>query len=93
MSPLASQSAQHCSDKRNFADSGEMCSGVVILGLVHALVLAQEMQDNRPLNLNHVRLANHVPHYHHRICRPRFLTSPEGHCERYCTKTHVWSEY
>ena len=37
-----------CSDERNFADSGKMCSGVVILGLVLALVLAQVMQDNRP---------------------------------------------
>ena len=32
-----------------------MYSGVVILGLVHALVLAQEMQDNTPQHLNHVR--------------------------------------
>ena len=48
MRVLASQCAQHCSDERNFADFGEMYSGVVILGLVLALVLAQEMQDNRP---------------------------------------------
>ena len=37
---VASQCAQQCSDERNFADSGEMCFGIVILGL--ALVLAQE---------------------------------------------------
>ena len=30
-----------------------MCSGVVILGLVLALALAQEMQDNRPQYLIH----------------------------------------
>ena len=42
MSALASQCAQHCSDERNFADSGKMCSGVVTLGLVLALVLLQE---------------------------------------------------
>ena len=34
--------------KYTFADPGKMCSGVVILGLVLALVLAQERQDNRP---------------------------------------------
>ena len=51
---LASQCIQHCSDERNFTDSGEMCSGVVIQGLVHALVLAQDRQDNRPLHLIHV---------------------------------------
>ena len=42
---LASQCAQHCSDERNFTDSSEMCSGVVIL---LALVVAHERQDNRP---------------------------------------------
>ena len=31
-----------------FADSGEMCPSVVILGLVLVLILAQERQDNRP---------------------------------------------
>ena len=70
-----------------------MCSGVVILGLVLALVLTQEVQDNGPQHLIHVRLAHPVSHYSHHICRPRFLTSPEGYGERYCTKTHVWSEY
>ena len=75
MSPLASQCAQHCSAERNFADSGKMCSGVVILGLGLALVLAKEMQDNRPPSLIHVRLAHHVYHYNHRICRPRFFIS------------------
>ena len=56
LSALASQCAQHCSD--DFADSGEMSSGIVILGLVLALVLAQETQDNRPQHLIHVRLAD-----------------------------------
>ena len=40
MDALASQCAQHCSDERNFDDSGAMCSGIVILGLVLAPVLA-----------------------------------------------------
>ena len=89
MRVLASQCAQHCSDERNFADSGEMCSGVVILGLVLALVLAQEMQNNRPQHLIHLRFAHQVSHDNHQICRPRLLISPEGHGERYCTKTYV----
>ena len=62
-----------------------MCSGFVILGLVLALVLAQERQDN----LIHVRLADEVSLYNHQICRPWFLTFPKGHGERYWTKTHV----
>ena len=40
--------------KDNFADSGKMCSGVVTLGLVLSLVLAQERQDNRPQHFIHV---------------------------------------
>ena len=61
MSALASKSAQHCfDDERNFADSAEMCFGVVILGLVLALVLAQEMQDYRPQHLIHVRITDQV---------------------------------
>ena len=59
-----------------------MCSGVVTLGLVLALVLAQETQDNRQQKLIHVRLADQVSHYNYQICRPRFLTSPEGDGER-----------
>ena len=82
-SPLASQCEQHCSDERNFADSGEMSSGVVILDLVLALVLAQEMQNKMPQHLIHVRLTDQVSCYNHQICRPRFLISPEGHGERY----------
>ena len=42
MSALASQCTQHCSGERNIADSDEICSGVVILGLVLALAQAQE---------------------------------------------------
>ena len=49
--------------KGNFADSGKMCSGVVILGLALALVLAQERQDNRPQHHIHVRLADQVSLY------------------------------
>ena len=79
MRAQARQWAQHCSFERNFADSGEMCSGVVILTLVLALVLAQERQDN----LIHVRLADEVSLYNHQICRPRFLTFLKGHGERY----------
>ena len=86
MSPLVSPCAQHCSDERNFADSGKMCSGVVILGLILALVLVQESQHNRPQHIIDVRLANQVSHYNHQICRPWFLTSPEGHGKPYCTK-------
>ena len=37
--------ASQCSDEKINADSGEMCSGVVIFGLVHVLVLTQERQD------------------------------------------------
>ena len=60
MSPLASQFEQHCSDERNFADSGEMSSGVVILGLVLALVLAEEMHDNTHQHPIHVQLASQL---------------------------------
>ena len=74
--------------KKN-ADSGEMCSGVVIIGLVLALVLALEMKNNRPQPLIHGRLPHQVSHYNHQICRPRVLAPPEGHGERYCTKTYV----
>ena len=56
MSALASQCAQHCSDERNFADSGEMCYGIVILGLV----LTQVRQGNRSQHLIHVGLADQV---------------------------------
>ena len=75
--------------KKHWADSGEMCSAVVFLGRVLALVLAQEMQDNRPQYLTHVRLADQVSHYNHQICRLRVLTSPKGHSERQGMKTHV----
>ena len=93
MSALASQCAQHCIDERHFADSGEMCSGVVFIGRVLTLVLAQEMQDNRHQHLIHVRLVDQVSLYIHQMCRLRVLTSPERHGERECMKTHVWSKY
>ena len=67
--------------KDNFVDSGKMCYGVVILGLVISLVLAQERQDNRPQHFIHVRLTDQVSLYNHQICRPQLLTSPEGHGE------------
>ena len=76
MSALASQCAQHCSDERNFADSGKMCYGIVILGLVLALVLAQERQESRPQHFIHVGLADQVFFYNHQICHPQCLTSP-----------------
>ena len=43
MSEATSQYAQHC-----FADSSEVCSGIIFLGLVLSLVFAQERNDNRP---------------------------------------------
>ena len=84
MSALASQCAQHCSDEKKSC----WCSGVVILGLVQAWYLhrkCRKMQDNRPQDLIHVRLAHQDSHTNHQICRRLFLTSPEGHGERYCT--------
>ena len=66
-----------------------MCSAVVFFGWVFALVQAQEMQDNRPQHLNHVRLADQVSLYNHQISRLRVLTSPEGHGKRHGMKTHV----
>ena len=65
--------------KDKFADSGKICSGIVIIGLILALVLAQDRQDNRPQHLINVRLADQVSLYNHQICSPRLLTSPEGH--------------
>ena len=64
-------------DQRNahsivFADSNEVCSGLVILGLVVSLVLAQNRQDNRPQRLIHVQLTDQVSLYNHQSCRPRF---------------------
>ena len=82
MSALASQCAPYCSDVRNFAVSADMCYGIVILGLVLALVLAQERQDNRPQHLIHVGLVDQVFLYNHQICRPQCLTSPEGRGKR-----------
>ena len=58
--------------KVKFAYSGKMCSGVVILGLVLALVLAQERQYSITQHLIHVQLADQASLYNHQICRPRF---------------------
>ena len=65
-------------------DSSEVCSGIVILGLVLSLVFAQKRQDNRPQHLIHVQLTDQMSLYNHQGCRPRILTSPspEGPCER-----------
>ena len=73
---ILTRCAQHCSDERNFADSGEMSSGVVILGLV--LVLILEMQDIRPQHLIQVRLAHQVSHYNHQIYCPQFFNISRG---------------
>ena len=62
--------------KDKFADSGKMCSGVVILGLVLALVLTQENQNNRPQHLIHVRLADQVSLYKTPDLSPRFKHLP-----------------
>ena len=55
-----------------FADSSEVCSGFVILGLVVSLVFAQNWQDNRPQHLIHVQLTTQVSLYNHQSCRPKF---------------------
>ena len=80
MDALAGQCAQHCSGERNFDDSGAMCSGIVILGLVLALVLAKERQYSMCQHLVHVPLTDHVSVHNHQICRLRFLihVSPDG---------------
>ena len=78
MSTLAIQCPQHCSDERHFVDSGDMSSGIVILGMVLALILAQERQDNRPQHHNHVPLTDQVSLYNHRICCP-LSTHPNLH--------------
>ena len=60
ISSLASQNNQHCSDVGIFANSGEMCSCIV---LARALNLAQERQHNRPQHLIRVRLTDQVSFY------------------------------
>ena len=69
------QCARYCSEERHFA-------GIVILGLVLALVLAQERQDNMTQHPIHVGLADQVSLHNYQICRPQCLTSPEGHGKR-----------
>ena len=61
--------------KGNFADSGNVCFGVVILSLVLALVLAQERQDNRSQHLINVQFADQVSLCNHQICRLSFNIS------------------
>ena len=56
-----------------FADSSEVCSGTVILGVVLSLVFAQKRQGNRPPHLIHVQLTDQMSLYNHQSCRPRFL--------------------
>ena len=67
MSKLTSQCAQYC-----FADSSEVCSGIIFLGLVLSLVFTQERKVNRSQHLIYVQLTDQVSLYKHLICRPRF---------------------
>ena len=55
-----------------FADSNEVCSGTVILGVVLSLVFAQKSQGSRPQRLIHVQLTDQMSLYNHQSCRPRF---------------------
>ena len=55
-----------------FADSSEVCSGIVILGPVLSLVFAQKRQGSRPQHLIHVQLTDQMSLYNHQSCRPRF---------------------
>ena len=54
------------------ADSSEVCSGIVILGLVLSLVFAQKRQGNRPQHRINVQLTDQMSLYNHQSCRPRF---------------------
>ena len=56
-----------------FADSSEVCSGIVTLGLVLSLVFEQKQQNNRPQHLIHVHWTDQASLYKHLICRPSFL--------------------
>ena len=56
-----------------FADSSEVCSGTVILGLVLSQFFRTKRQDNRPQHLIHVQLTDQMSLYNHQGCRPRFL--------------------
>ena len=55
---MTSQYTQHF-----FADSSEVCSGIVILGLVLSQVFAQKRQGNRPQHLIHVQLTDQMSLY------------------------------
>ena len=50
------------------ADCSEVCSGIVILGLVLSLVFTQK---SRTTDLNHIHWTDQVSLYKHLICRPR----------------------
>ena len=81
MSALASQCAQNCSDEKNFADSGEMCSGNVPRpGTCTGSGTGKAGQ--RPQHIIHVGLADQVSLYNHQICHIQCLTSPEVHGKR-----------
>ena len=56
-----------------FADSVEVCSGTVILGLVLSQFFRTKRQGNRPQHLIHVQLTDQMSLYNHQGCRPRFL--------------------
>ena len=79
MSQLTSQCAQHW-----FADSSDVCSGIVILGLVLSLVFAQKDRETDLSNSPMYTWLINVSLYNHQIWRPRFKTSPspEGPGER-----------
>ena len=55
-----------------FAVSSEVCSDIVILGLVLSLVFTQKRQINRPKHLIHVQLTDQMSLYNQQSCRPRF---------------------
>ena len=53
-----------------FADSREVFSGIVILGIGTLTGFRTKGQDNRPQYLIHVHLNDQVSLYNHQICRP-----------------------
>ena len=67
MSELTSQWAQHC-----FADSCDVCSDIVILGLVLSLVFAQKGRTTDLNTSSNVHLTDQVSLYNHQSGRPRF---------------------
>ena len=54
------------------ADSSEVCSDIVILGLVLSLVFAQKGRTTDLNTSSNVHLTDQVSLYNHQFCRPRF---------------------